>query len=213
MSSTTKVRGMGNSLRAGRLARRPASVLARVLDDLSELRAPQPLIAHLKEVAQLSLAIGKGIAANGHDVDLSVVVAGAGLHDVGYLQASGIRHALAGARMVRELGYPESVALIVERHMVGGITAEMIRRASLDLPVRNFVPLSLEEKIVAMADQLVHRRAISNQFLVECPDLNEQVARRILALYEELLPHLLMGEAPLGQRSQPRAWQGPKGRG
>ena len=85
-------------------------------------------------------------------VDLDLVRAGALLHDIGRGRTHGIRHAVAGAELARELGLPEELALIIERHIGAGVEREEAVR--LGLPPRDYLPLTVEEKIVAHADNL-----------------------------------------------------------
>lgn len=96
-----------------------------------------------------SLAEAKGLT-----VDRAVVQAGALLHDIGRSVTQDVRHACMGADLLRhdEPGWPDAVVLCVERHTGGGIDpAEAI---ALGLPVRDYTPYSLEERIVCHADNL-----------------------------------------------------------
>ncbi len=77
---------------------------------------------------------------------------GALLHDIGRSVTQDVRHASIGADLLRREGWPEPVVLAVERHTGAGIDAT--EAASLGLPVKDYTPRSLEEKIVAHADNL-----------------------------------------------------------
>ncbi len=46
------------------------------------------------------------------------------LHDIGRSKTHGISHAVEGAKIVKQYGYPEEVQNIVERHIGAGITEE-----------------------------------------------------------------------------------------
>jgi uncharacterized protein (TIGR00295 family) len=85
-------------------------------------------------------------------VDLELVRAGALLHDMGRGRTHGIRHAVAGAEMARELGLPEELVLMIERHIGAGVEREEAVR--LGLPPKDYLPITVEEKIVAHADNL-----------------------------------------------------------
>jgi uncharacterized protein (TIGR00295 family) len=92
----------------------------------------------------------KGLA-----VDRSVVSAGALLHDVGRSVTQDVRHASVGAELLRADGpgaWDPRVVLCVERHTGGGIDAQEAK--ALALPVKDYTPRSLEERIVCHADNL-----------------------------------------------------------
>jgi uncharacterized protein len=55
--------------------------------------------------------------------------------------------------MLRDAGYPEPIIKIVERHIGAGIPSN--EAVALGLPEMEFIPRTLEEKIVAYADKLV----------------------------------------------------------
>jgi uncharacterized protein (TIGR00295 family) len=85
-------------------------------------------------------------------VDLELVRAGALLHDIGRGRTHGIRHAVAGGEMAREMGLPEELVLIIERHIGAGVERDEAVR--FGLPPKDYLPLTIEEKIVAHADNL-----------------------------------------------------------
>ena len=87
-------------------------------------------------------------------VDRNLVNVGALLHDIGRALVHDITHGFRGANILRQKGFPEQVALVVERHVLGGFTASEARR--IGLPPRSFLPTSWEEKIVCVADKLGH---------------------------------------------------------
>jgi tRNA (cytidine56-2'-O)-methyltransferase len=90
--------------------------------------------------------------ANGLDVDKPKVVAGALLHDIGRSITQDIRHASLGADLLRKEGWDQQVVAMVERHTGAGIDADEAHQ--LGLPKQDYTPQSLEEKIVAHADNL-----------------------------------------------------------
>jgi uncharacterized protein len=105
---------------------------------LRKLGLPQHLIEHSQAVAEKALEIAKQILEAGHKVDLEVVEIGALLHDIGRIKEQGLYHAAEGGRILREEGYPESIARIAETHSLDG-----------------FWPETIEEKIVCIADKTV----------------------------------------------------------
>ncbi len=115
-----------------------------------ELECTDYIIDHCKVVYERS----KDITKHYDNVDLDLIKAGCMLHDVGRTITNGIEHAYLGADLLRQINVDEKICLITERHIGAGITREEAK--SLGLPDRNYVPETLEEKIVAHADNLVH---------------------------------------------------------
>ena len=90
----------------------------------------------------------------GTDADLDLVEAGAILHDVGRSKTQGIYHAIAGAEILKEHGFSPELVKIIERHIGAGIPKD--EAILLGLPPKDYLPISLEEKIIAHADNLIH---------------------------------------------------------
>ncbi|MFW6375766.1 MAG: HD domain-containing protein [Thermoplasmatota archaeon] len=82
--------------------------------------------------------------------DLKLIVAAAILHDVGRSVTHGVEHGIEGGKIAREEGWHEELALIIERHIGGGITKEEAEEQGL--PVKSYVPETLEEKLICHAD-------------------------------------------------------------
>jgi len=85
--------------------------------------------------------------------DMHLVIAGALLHDIGRSTDNTITHAMVGARIVKELGLSRELQEIVKKHTGAGLDDNDIR--DYDLPVDDYIPRTLEERIVAHADNLV----------------------------------------------------------
>lgn len=94
-----------------------------------------------------------GELAKRHDADYNLVTTAAILHDIGRGKTHGVDHAVVGAEIARNFGLDEKIAKIIERHVGAGIPADEARK--LGLPKKEYVPETLEEKIVAHADNLV----------------------------------------------------------
>jgi uncharacterized protein len=110
------------------------------------------VIAHCHQVRDLSLSFcdRSGVA------DRALVNAGALLHDIGRGISHSLSHAQAGAAWCRARGISEDVVRIVERHTGAGLTSDECTLLRL-LPV-DCMPETIEEKIVAGADNLVRGR-------------------------------------------------------
>lgn len=85
-------------------------------------------------------------------VDVGAVRCGAMLHDLGRAYTHSIAHAVVGACIAERFGFDEDICLIIERHIGGGI--KMDEAETLGLPPKDYTPRTLEEKIVAHADNL-----------------------------------------------------------
>jgi uncharacterized protein len=89
----------------------------------------------------------------GLEVDLELVEIGAILHDIGRSKTHTVNHAVVGAEIAKTERLPKSVIAIIERHVGGGITGAEAKE--LGWPEGNYIPVTLEEKIVSYADKLV----------------------------------------------------------
>ena len=85
------------------------------------------------------------------------------LHDIGIFKTNApnlycfgeypyLCHGYLGCELVTAEGYPDH-GLVCERHTGIGITSEEIINHKLPLPVRDFVPLSVDEQIICFADK------------------------------------------------------------
>ena len=88
----------------------------------------------------------------GH-VNAPLVVAGALLHDIGRARDHSILHAYIGAKMVEDYGLPKELSEIVRKHTGAGLDRDDVEE--MGLPPGDYMPRTLEEKIVAHADNLV----------------------------------------------------------
>jgi len=111
------------------------------------------VIAHCKKVSEVAVEIARKLQKNNVKVDLELVKIGALLHDIGRAKTHTVHHAIVGAEIARKEGLPESIIRIIERHVGGGITAEEAKK--LHWPVKDYIPETIEEKIVCYADKLV----------------------------------------------------------
>lgn len=116
---------------------------------LKQEETPENVIEHSKAVYKKAMVI----AANFKNADKDLIKKGALLHDIGRPKTHGISHAVEGAKIVKQYGYPEEVQNIVERHIGAGITEE--ESVKLGLPKKSYIPQTIEEKIVAHADNLL----------------------------------------------------------
>ncbi len=128
------------------------------------------LMQHSTQVRDTALRILSDERNAGYDIDVRLVSDGAMLHDIGIFQchapsifcegkAPYIAHGVTGAAILREYGHRngldlEAYARICERHTGSGITADEVRAQNLPLEARDYLPETLEEKLICLADKL-----------------------------------------------------------
>lgn len=97
------------------------------------------------------------------NADRTFVEEAAMLHDIGILKCDApsiechgtepyLLHGKLGADIMRAEGYPLH-ARVCERHTGAGITLQQIEERALPLPKHDYLPESIEEKIVCYADK------------------------------------------------------------
>lgn len=139
------------------------------------------VITHARAVTDLALQFEKSPLVN-----RDLVLAGAMLHDIGRGVTHGIDHAQRGAALARSLDLDEHIVAIIERHIGAGMTAD---ECSLEgLIPRDCLPATIEEKIVANADNLVHgdRPGTIEETVERAFRLKRRIRKRIYRLYMEM---------------------------
>lgn len=152
----------------------------------------EAVVEHCITVAELALEIVHDHNSDeGYDcVSEELVFVGALLHDIGRARSHGMDHGFVGGEIARELGQDESVVRIIQRHVGAGITAEEAKAAGL--PPMDFIPETLEEKIVTHADNLIDggRRTSIEEAIEDLKDkLGEShiTIKRMTKLHEEVM--------------------------
>ena len=157
-----------------------------LISHLLDTGCDKGVIDHCLTVHGIAVTLADRIISAGTLVDPDLVAAGAILHDIGRSQTHGMDHADAGARICRSLGFDERICLIVERHIGAGITAA--ERMQFGLSADDRIPETLEEKIVAHADNIVKGSRVmsESEFLSSISRLPDQVRKRLLTLSDEM---------------------------
>jgi len=140
------------------------------------------VINHCKAVRKVAVRIAKKAHAN-----IQLVESGALLHDIGRAKTQGIMHGVEGAKIATELGLPESIVNIIERHVGAGIPRD--EAITLGLPPKDYMPVTLEEKIVAHADNLIendHEHQIEKEVEKAMQKGHSKHAERLMELHKEL---------------------------
>jgi len=108
---------------------------------------------HCIAVAEMALKIAESAERRGYRVDKEAVLLGALLHDIGRaITHDPFKHFLKSAEILKAEGFDERIVKIAERHFSAGISAEEAKK--LGLPEKDYLPESLEEKIVSFADNI-----------------------------------------------------------
>lgn len=151
---------------------------------------PENVVEHCLVVNKAAMRIAKKIKENGYDIDLNLVETGSLLHDIGRIKTHGIRHSYEGGKILKEIGFPDKVIRIVEVHIGAGIPKE--EAVLLGLPEKDFIPKTIEEKIVCYADKLAQGNKIIKDIKLELKKLekklgkNHPAIKRLITLEKEI---------------------------
>lgn len=159
------------------------------------------LVAHSRIVTEKSLEIARDITHL--KPDLTFIKQAAMLHDIGIFltcspsigcsgDAPYICHGYLGRNLLDEVGLPPEYGLVCERHTGAGITKQNILSNNLPLPRRDMVPLSIEEKIICVADKYhsknpknADKKITTLQIIEELEKINKDHAQRFSVWAEE----------------------------
>ena len=150
-------------------------------------------IRHCETVTRVARILAEEFQRRGKKVNLDAVVAGAMLHDIGRSRVQTVGHGIEGAGMVEKEGADRVVVEIIQRHVGAGISPEEAK--SLGLPEVDYVPRTLEQRIVCFADKMVDGEKVRpfdrevERFMVKKHDV-----ARLLQLKKSLQEEL--GEDP-----------------
>lgn len=97
------------------------------------------------------------------DIDTAFVAEAGMIHDIGIFLTDAPKihcfgkepylcHGLLGAELMRREGFPRH-ARVCERHTGAGLTCDEIVRRELPLPHYDFLPETIEEKLICFADK------------------------------------------------------------
>jgi uncharacterized protein (TIGR00295 family) len=143
---------------------------------------PDEVINHCIAVRDIAVKIAKKAKA-----DIELVEAGALLHDIGRSKTHEITHAIEGVKIARELGLTDHIINIIKRHIGAGLESDEAKR--LGLPAKDYIPETLEEKIVCHADSLIdnnRKQTIEKAIEKALLEGHKEYARRLASLHKEL---------------------------
>ena len=149
------------------------------------------ILAHSKRVTKIALRLADQIDK---PVDKVFLKEAAMLHDIGRFKFppwhSSALHGVAGAEIMRKEGY-ERIARVCERHLGAGISKEVAKR--LGLPVKDYFPETVEEKLICYADRLTDNDkeiAFEEELARFRRDYDPEAVERLKKLHDEI--HLWM---------------------
>jgi uncharacterized protein len=141
----------------------PFVIIHKYYDPNSELY--RLLVTHSVLVTKKALEIATDFQTRHPEteIDLAFITEAAMLHDLGIYRCDSpkilcfgnepyIRHGIIGREILESEGLPRH-ALVCERHTGAGISQAEVVRQALPLPVRDYLPVSLEEKMICLADK------------------------------------------------------------
>lgn len=145
-------------------------------------------MVHAAKVTELALEMARKHPELG--VDLQFVEEAAMLHDLGIFLTDAPRifcygtepylcHGYLGAELLRSRGH-ERHARVCERHTGTGLTKELVLANGWNLPVKDFVPETIEEQLICFADKFYSK----TKFLENARTL-EQVVESMKKISDE----------------------------
>ncbi len=132
---------------------------------LRKVKLPFNIRRHSINVANKALKIANKIKKI--QVNKNLVEIGALLHDIGRCISHGFDHGLLGGEILLSYGLSERLARICETHLLGGLDKEDAKKVGL--PIKDYLPNTLEEKIVCLADKHMkgrHEVSIEDRFQI-----------------------------------------------
>lgn len=115
---------------------------------LEKYGADDRLKKHSIMCSRVALATGKGCGS-----DERLLEAGALLHDIGRTVTHSIFHGVEGYRILKREGMDEAIARFCSTHVGAGLLRRTARK--LKLPDQDYIPRTIEEKIVCNSDTLL----------------------------------------------------------
>jgi uncharacterized protein len=116
---------------------------------------------HSLIVRDIALELAKNLEKRNIKIDKKLLEIGALVHDIGcyrcyefYGRNEGVyvQHGVKGYEILKNEGFSEEIARMAEVHLGVGIIKENIIQNSLPLEEKDYIPMTLEEELVAYAD-------------------------------------------------------------
>lgn len=166
------------------------------------------ILEHSRHVARkaLQIALHSPVAAR---LDTVFINEAALLHDIGVAQTDApglycygsepyIRHGILGRAILEQEGLPRH-ALVCERHIGVGLTVADIQRQQLPLPLRDMMPSSPEERVVAAADLFYSKKKTALAVEKSLDQIRHDLGKfgeQKVAVFEEWLREFAIEDRP-----------------
>ena len=176
----------------------------RLVEEIAQRTKPEwkeSIMEHAAIVHDASLYLA-GIHPGKQSVSFKIIALGAILHDIGRSRASRVvEHGIMSGAMIREQGFPEEAARIGETHIGVGIPRKEAR--ALGLPEGDYIPETLEQRIVCYIDNLLYYIPEENRHeLREMQDVVERFTEELGKDYGIRAREFMEGvEKELGQEN------------
>ena len=126
------------------------------------------LVQHSEQVRDMALEVAENIPHL--EPDIRFIAEAAMLHDIGIYRTAAnrigcrgtepyIRHGIIGRQILESYGLTAH-ALVCERHVGVGISKHDILEQGLPLPLRDMLPVTIEEQIICYADKFFSKKHI-----------------------------------------------------
>jgi len=155
--------------------------------------SPPQVIDHVILTTQTAVSISKKLKALFPKINCQLILAGAMLHDIGRSKSHNVDHGIIGGEIIKQHGFPVELVHIVENHIFAGVLKD--EAAEFGLPTREYLPNTIEEKIVSYSDniskniQILSREEVLNYFS-KYLERNHPVLKRINELHKEIEVYL-----------------------
>ena len=173
---------------------------------ISDEKLKKLLITHSTCVAKKALKVVEDCHLF-DQVDAQFLIDASMLHDIGVVECNApgiycygmcpyLQHGLAGAEIVSREGLDPRFADVCRNHIGAGLTAKEIMAAGLPLPDEDFLPQTLEEKLICYADSFFSKsKKPDKEKSLEAVEVamkrhGDGVLRRFLELEKLFTPHI-----------------------
>jgi uncharacterized protein (TIGR00295 family) len=125
----------------------------RALELHGKYGSNERIVRHCEAVARVALVLTEALKRSGKQVDERSVMIAALLHDIGRTRIQTVHHGYFGAEIAEKEGLGGAVSGMIRRHVGAGISKE--EAAKLGFPDGDYIPRTLEERIVCFSDKMV----------------------------------------------------------
>jgi uncharacterized protein len=125
---------------------------SRALELLHQYGAGRQWASHCTAVSEVAHFCGK-VFIQKREIDIEFMRTAGLLHDIGrYETHDPVLHGIAGYNLMKDLGYPREAFVCASHILYGLARSDAIKYG---LPPQDFIPISLEEKLIPLIDYLI----------------------------------------------------------